>query len=62
MMDRDDIDQRMAEADQELKEMAYAAMDRLHAAGAKPDDIQFIGWLAGCADWKPKVNGRGLDA
>lgn len=52
-MDRSEIDQRMAEADKELQEMALEALNRCHQAGAKVDDLQFIGWLAGCSDWKP---------
>ena len=53
-MDQSEVDQRMAEADRELQEMGYAAMDRLHQAGARLDDIQFVGWLAGLSEWKPQ--------
>ena len=54
----DDIDQRMAEADKELQQMAWQALDRCHAKGASLDDLKFIGWLAGCADWKPSEQRR----
>ena len=53
-MDRDEIDQRMAEADLELQQMAYEALNRCYSAGAKVDDLKFIGWLAGCSEWKPQ--------
>lgn len=57
-MNRDEMDQRMAEADKELQEMAYAAMDRLYQAGARLDDIQLVGWLAGLSNWKPTQQKR----
>jgi hypothetical protein len=49
----DDINQRMAEADQELQQMGYESLDRLYKAGASLDDIQFVGWMAGLGNWKP---------
>lgn len=58
-MDRDEIDQRMAEADQELAQMACEALDRCLQAGAKPDDLKLLAWQAGVANiWKPTENRR----
>jgi hypothetical protein len=47
------MEQEFAEADRELQQMGYQALDRLFQAGAKVDDVQFVGWLAGLGDWKP---------
>lgn len=49
------MEQEYDEADRELQEMGFAAMDRLYQAGAKLDDVQFVGWLAGLGDWKPSL-------
>lgn len=50
----DDIDQRMAEADSELQQMAVEAADNAYRAGANPDDLKMLTWLAGI-EWTPKT-------
>lgn len=52
------MEQEYNEADRELQQMGYQALDRLYQAGAKADDVQFVGWLAGLGDWKPHVQRR----
>jgi len=52
----DPMEQEYAEADRELQQMGYEALDRLHKSGASVDDVQFVGWLAGLGDWKPTEN------
>lgn len=51
-----DIDQRMAEADQELQQMGEAALNRCLQIGAKADDLQYLAWLAGLTNWKPNAD------
>jgi hypothetical protein len=50
------MEQEFAEADRELQQMGYQALDRIYQAGAKVDDVQFVGWLAGLGDWTPSVH------
>jgi hypothetical protein len=50
------MEQEFAEADRELQQMGYQALDRIYQAGAKVDDVQFVGWLAGLGDWTPNVH------
>lgn len=49
----DDIDQRMAEADEELRQMGLEALDNCYRAGANPEDLKTVAWIAGI-DWTPK--------
>lgn len=49
----DDIEQRMAEADQELQQMGLEALDNCYRAGANPEDLKTVAWIAGI-NWTPK--------
>lgn len=48
-----DIDQRMAEADQELQQMGMEALDNCYLAGAKAEDLKTVARIAGL-NWTPK--------
>lgn len=53
----DDIDQRMAEADQEMLQMGLEALDNCYRAGANPEDLKTVAWIAGI-DWSPRAEQR----
>ena len=51
-------EQEYTEADRELQQMGFETLDRLYQSGARLDDVQFVGWLAGLGEWKPTQQKR----
>lgn len=47
-------DEEMANADRELQQMGYETLDRIHQSGADPEDVRFVGWMAGLINWTPE--------
>lgn len=48
-------DEEMASADQELEQMGIEALDNAFRAGADPEDLKTLAWLAGVR-WSPAKN------
>ena len=48
-------DWEMANADLELQQMGLEALDNCYRAGADPEDLKTVAWIAGLK-WSPKPN------
>jgi len=57
------MEQEYAEADREMEQMGFEALDRCAEAGADLEDLKTVAWIAGLS-WTPKLNliRRTLDA
>lgn len=58
MFELPSADQEMAEADKEMQELGYQALDRCFQAGADADSLKYLAWMAGLTDWKPHAHRR----
>lgn len=52
------MDQEYLEADRELQELGFKALDRCYESGADKDSLQYLAWMAGLGDWKPHAQRR----
>lgn len=51
------MEQEYVEADRELEQMGFEALDRCAAAGADPEDLKTVAWIAGL-NWSPRADQR----
>lgn len=49
-------DEEMAQADLELQQMGFAALDRCLEKGADLEDLRTVAWIAGLT-WSPRDTG-----
>lgn len=56
------MEQEYIEADRQLQQMIYEALDLCFRAGAPKEELKFLAWQAGCGDWSPAPNVIQLNA
>lgn len=56
-MNERNCDEEMVNADQELQQMGMEALDNCYRAGADPEDLKTVAWIAGL-NWTPRADQR----